>query len=48
MSSRHVKSVDCHPEVSGPAVTVATATSRIVATTVTNQVAAATSLISIL
>jgi 3-hydroxy-9,10-secoandrosta-1,3,5(10)-triene-9,17-dione monooxygenase len=48
MSSRRVKSVDCHPEVSEPTVTVATATSRVVATTDIDLVAAATSLISTL
>ena len=45
MSSRPVKLVDCHPEVSEPTVTAATATSRVVATTDINLVAAATSLI---
>ena len=48
MSSRRVKSVDCHSEVSEPTVAVATATSRVGATTDINQVAAATSLISTL
>ena len=45
MSSRPVKLVDSRPEVSEPTITVATATSRVLATTDINLVAAATALI---
>jgi 3-hydroxy-9,10-secoandrosta-1,3,5(10)-triene-9,17-dione monooxygenase len=45
MSSKSVKLVDCRPEVSEPTVAVATAPSRVVATTDINLVAAATALI---
>jgi 3-hydroxy-9,10-secoandrosta-1,3,5(10)-triene-9,17-dione monooxygenase len=45
MSSKSVKLVDCRAEVSGPRVTVATAPSRVVASTDINLVAAATALI---
>jgi len=45
MSSKSVKLVDCGSEVSEPKVTVATAPSRVVATTDVNLVAAATALI---
>ena len=45
MSSKSVKLVDCRPEASEPTVAVATAPSRVVATTDINLVAAATALI---